>query len=64
MIPETSEYDADFGTLKQIEEFAKENNVPEDASIVYSGCGSHRIEFVWDEEQEELMDSFRQEFND
>jgi guanylate kinase len=36
-----------FGTIAQIQEWMKENNVPEYAQVVYNGCGTHQIGFEW-----------------
>ena len=50
MIPETKE--GDFGTMTDLMIFVEENKIPARARIEYAGCGTHRIEFVWEVEDE------------
>lgn len=49
MIPEDES--GSFGTVDELTEWMQENGVPSHAKIIYAGCGTHSIEFVWDEEQ-------------
>lgn len=39
-----------FGTIAQIQLWMLDNGIPHDAVVRYSGCGTHRISFVWKEE--------------
>lgn len=47
------DWDSKGVTLEQLRDFMKERNVPDNARIWYAGCGSHRIEFVWEVEIDE-----------
>ena len=47
LIPEDSH--GSFGSLMQLVMFMGTEKIPIEAEIRYAGCGSHRIEFFWEE---------------
>lgn len=37
-----------FGSIVEILNFMRKNNIPLCAQVVYAGCGSHNIAFEWE----------------
>lgn len=49
LIPEKKDGFGGFGTIVDLMSFMIDNDIPMNAAIEYAGCGTHRIEFVWEE---------------
>lgn len=55
-IYEVDDEAASFGTIAQIQEWMKKNDIPDDALVCYAGCGTHNIMFSWMVDVPEFME--------